>query len=396
MASAREYFRMRQSSLREEEYKRELSLHKRKRRIVISVILFVLFLSACIVYIYSKNRVYNDYDIISDTKRNDDASTKYLKYNDNIVKYNMDGISCIDKENKLIWNQTYEMKSPFIDICGKYVAVCDNSGNKIYIFNEDGVQGEVETKLPIKKMCVSAQGTVAVLMEEDDINYIDYYNKNGKMIAENKSPVEKTGFPLDIELSDDGYKLAISYMIIENAAIQTKLAFYNFDSVGENEIDHLVSATNYDNEIIPKIEFITKDIAVVYGTNFWEIYEGTQKPKSIHKENVSEEIKSIFYDKDHIGLVFKNDAADYPYCMKIYNTKGKLVLERAFGFEYDNIFIDNSIIYMQNTAGCQIYNLKGKIIYEGGFGEELQNIIPVNKRKIILVFSNRLLYLRLK
>lgn len=51
---------------------------------------------------------------------------------------------------------------------------------------------------------------------------------------------------------------------------------------------------------------------------------------------------------------------------------------------------------MQNSAGCQIYNMKGKLIYDAGYEDELQSIIPVNKRKKILVFSNRVLYMRLK
>ena len=187
-----------------------------------------------------------------------------------------------------------------------------------------------------------------------------------------------------------------TYMIIENASIQTKLAFYNFDSVGENEIDHLVAAANYENEIIPKVKFLTEDTAVVFGTDFWEIYQGTQKPKSIHKETLSEEIKSVFYDDKCFGLIYKNNGKDNPYEMKVYNLKGKLIFEKSFGFEYDNVFVKDSYIYMQNSAGCQIYNMKGKLIYDAGYEDELQSIIPVNKRKKILVFSNRVLYMRLK
>ncbi len=396
MASAREYFRMKQSSLREEEYSSQLRSHRRKRFFRVFCIILAVILAAMGYYIYSNNRTYDNYEMISDTKREDDDSTIYLEYLGNMLKYNMDGIACVDKDNTLIWNQPYEMKDPMVDIYNEYVSVCDNGGNKVYIFNKEGVLGEVDTKFPIKKMCVSGKGTVAVLMQEEEINYIDYYNKNGKLIAENKAPVEKPGFPLDISLSQDGYKLAVSYMIIENASIQTKLAFYNFDSVGENEIDHLVAAANYENEIIPKVKFLTEDTAVVFGTDFWEIYQGTQKPKSIHKETLSEEIKSVFYDDKCFGLIYKNNGKDNPYEMKVYNLKGKPVFEKSFGFEYDNVFVKDSYIYMQNSAGCQIYNMKGKLIYDAGYEDELQSIIPVNKRKKILVFSNRVLYMRLK
>lgn len=216
----------------------------------------------------------------------------------------MDGIACVDKDNTLIWNQSYEMKDPMVDIYNEYVSVCDNGGNKVYIFNKEGVLGEVDTKFPIKKMCVSGKGTVAVLMQEEEINYIDYYNKNGKLIAENKAPVEKTGFPAGYFIVTGWYSLLYIYDY-RKCFNTTKLAFYNFDSVGENEIDHLVAAANYENEIIPKVKFLTEDTAVVFGTDFWEIYQGTQKPKSIHKETLSEEIKSVFYDDKCFGLIYK-------------------------------------------------------------------------------------------
>ena len=73
MASAREYFRMRESSLREEEYLQELNSHKRKRRLIMIIFIVSVLLIAAVSYIYSKNRVYHDYDILKDTKREDDG-----------------------------------------------------------------------------------------------------------------------------------------------------------------------------------------------------------------------------------------------------------------------------------------------------------------------------------
>lgn len=396
MVSAKEYFQRNREELNDENYDKKIKEHRRKKVIIFSSIIAGILLGIITFFIYNTNRTFHSYNILEEIKRDDDASTVFKAYDNKILKYNMDGISCISTDNKLVWNQSFEMKNPVVDICEKYIAVCDEMGNKIYIFNENGIQGEVETKLPIKKMCVAGQGTVAVLMEESDINYIDYYDKKGNLISENKAPVEKIGFPIDMSLSNDGYKLAVSYMMIENATIQTKLAFYNFDTVGENEIDHLVSAANYENEIIPQVQFLNKDVAVVFGTKFWEIYEGTQKPKSIFKQEVDSEIKSVFYNDKYIGLILKSEAVDAPYTMKIYNLKGKIILDKSFNFEYSSVDIIGSQIFLQNDAGCQIYNINGRLLYEGSCEEELQYVIPIDKTKINLVFPERILYVKLK
>lgn len=396
MASAREYFRMRQNALKEVEYGEEIRRHRRRRVIAIAVGILLVVGIGVGTYVYETNRTFDEYEVTYDRKREDDDVTVYQEYCGKMLKYNMDGISCLDANNELVWNKTYEMKSPMVEVCDGYVAVCDDGGNRVYVLGSEGPVGEIETKLPIKKLCISGIGTVAVLMEEDDVNYIDYYDKKGTLISENKAPVEKTGFPLDVSLSTDGYKLAVSYMLIENATIQTKLAFYNFDSVGENEIDHLVAAANYENTIIPEVTFLTKDLALVAGTDFWDVYVGTQKPKKTFRKELTKEIKSLFYDEGHVGFVFDGSGGDAPYRMEVYDVKGRLLFEKDFGFEYENIIIRNSMIYMYGGGGCRIYTMKGKLIYEGGYEDELESVIPLDKRNLILVFPERLLRIRLK
>lgn len=393
---AREYFRIRKNSIYEDSYQQELKAHRRRRLIIISTLLSLLIATCLIVWAVRKNQTFDSYEIVSQQAREDSEATTYLGFQGNLLKYNMDGIACIGRDYKQRWNQAYEMKNPVLDSCGKYAAVCDEDGTKVYIFSPDGLSGEVETKLPIKKISVSGQGTVAVLMEDETVNYIDYYDKEGELLAENKAPIEKSGFPLDLDLSEDGYKMAVSYMLVENISINTKLAFYNFDSVGENEIDHLVSAANYDGSIVPNVEFLNKDTAVAFGDTFFEIYEGTQKPKSIFKKELQSEINSVFYNENYFGFVFNSSESSQPYKMQVFNLKGKLLFEQTFDFQYDSIKMGEDGIYMYNDGMCRIYNLKGKQIYEGGFDNALETVIPITKRKLMAVCSGELLFVRLK
>lgn len=393
---AREYFRTKKNNLYEDTYQHELKKHHRKRFIFISVFAALLLIGIAAFWFMHKNKTFDNYEIISRQAREDSKATNYLEFQGNILKYSMDGISCMTKEYKQLWNCAYEIKNPVIDKCEEYAAICDEGGTKIYIFNKDGQQGEVDTKLPIKKISVSGIGTVAVLMEDETINYIDYYDREGNLLSENKAPIEKSGFPLDLDLSQDGYKMAVSYMLIESVSINTKLAFYNFDSVGENEIDHLVSATNYDGAIVPNIEFLNKNIAVAFGDDFFELYEGTQKPKSIFKKVFKTEIKSVFYNHSYVGVVVENGENAQPYKLQVYNLKGKMQFEQFFGMDYDDIVLGEEGIYLYSDTMCQIYNFNGKKIYEGGLESVVETLIPISKRKLLIVCNNEIINLRLK
>ncbi len=70
--------------------------------------------------------------------------------------------------------------------------------------------------------------------------------------------------------------------------------FYNFGSVGENEIDRIVSANSFSDMVIPQLDFVSDDRMVAYGDSEIAIFEGTQKPKLTQEIPLTGEAKSIF------------------------------------------------------------------------------------------------------
>ena len=56
-----------------------------------------------------------------------DGST-YLALGSNILTYSKDGANCMDSKGVVLWNQTYEMQNPMVDINGSVVAIGDYNG----------------------------------------------------------------------------------------------------------------------------------------------------------------------------------------------------------------------------------------------------------------------------
>ena len=101
-----------------------------------------------------------------------------------------------DANDEVYWNQTYEMKEPMADVCEDYVALADKGGTEIYIMNQAGMQGKIETPMNISRISVANQGVVAVWMESDGENYIRMYDKNGKnLVKETRNVYYRRSLP---------------------------------------------------------------------------------------------------------------------------------------------------------------------------------------------------------
>lgn len=396
MASAKEYFNSKRNELYSEEYKSGMKKHRQKV-LRISLISTAVVILCCIgIYVYNVNRVYGDFTVLKKTEiKNDHTMVKYYMLGDNIISCSLDGISCYDRNFKALWNQSYEMKKPMLDICESYVAVCDTEGTKFYVLNEEGRKGEVDTQLPIKRIAVANPGVVAVLLEDGDVSRINYYDYMGTLLAENKIPIEKNGYPMNISLSNDGVKMAVSYMTLETGNVRTKLAFYNFDSVGANEIDHLVSAQEYDATVVPEVEFVNATTAVAFGDDFLDIFQGSQKPVEQCKIEIKEEIQSIFYNEAYVGVVLEN-TGNAPYMIKVYDLKGKEVFSTAYEENYDQVMIRNENIYVLNENTCTMYNLKGKKKFQGDFGGNIVGILPLEEDRLIVILDGKMQTVKLK
>lgn len=362
------------------DYETKIRTHKRKAWLVRGIILLVLLAVLLIVWFLYSGKEYKGIEVVAEIGREESMMSEYCELGDNILRCSRDGAAYISPKGKTIWDLTFEIQNPLIDVCGSYAAIGESGGNKIFVVNETGKQGEIETLLPIRQVEVAAQGMVAVVLEDGTKNWINFYNKEGKLVAENKAPLENKGYPLSISISSDGKKLAVSYLQAQGAGVHTVVAFYNFDEVGYNVTDHLMSSQVYEDVVVPRIVFLTNDVAVAFGDKLCIGYKGSQSPEEIFKLMIEDTVESIFYDKEHFGLVFQNDGSGAQYRMEIYNLKGKQILVRDFEQNYTDIkFVDKEILIFSENE-FTVYSLDGVKKYTGSTKSGISEMMGTGKR----------------
>lgn len=359
-----------------EEYKSKLRQHRRKvaKRTFIIIAVIVMVIAA--VGLFLALRHYEDYDVSATVERADTQATIFEEFRGNILKYSNDGALYTDTNNERIWNQTYEMANPTIDMCGDYLTIYDKKGTQIYILNSAGLVANIETTMTIEQVSIAAQGTVAVLMGNQSNSYIVLYDKNGSELVNGAIYGEDGGYPIAIALSNDAIKLAVSMLDINDGNVKTTVAFYNFGSVGENEIDRIVSANSFSDMVIPELDFVSDDKMVAYGDSEIIIFEGTQKPKISHEIELTAEAKSIFNNNKYIGVVYSNNDEALTHHIVVYDMRGSAVMEKDFSMEYTQInFLQNNEVCITNEHSCDIYTVRGIYKFHHDFDENLCKIL---------------------
>ena len=380
-----------------DDYKKKIARHRKVifYRVLASVL--VIGAIAIALYINFQKMIYTGYNVIETRKYPEVTAANYREFNNNILRYSTDGASAFTMQDDMLWNQTYEMQSPMVDICNDYVGIGDYKGTRIYLLNSKGLQGEIDTTLPIQSFRVSGNGVVAVILEENEVTWIKIYNKEGEVIASDRTTMAKSGYPVSIALSDSGVILAVSYLKIETGDMISSVAFYNFGDVGQNEIDNLVSGYNYKDTVMSYVEFMNDRSAFAVGDNKFTIFRGNQKPESVFEMDITENIKSVFHNQQYIGLVFVEGTSEAAYRLDVYNTSGELVLSKPFSLEYFDIIFHKDRIIIYNSSDCMICNMSGMEKFKGAFETPVIEVVPTSSSlRYLLVSGSRMDKIQLK
>ncbi|MBP5383642.1 MAG: hypothetical protein J6Y57_01550 [Lachnospiraceae bacterium] len=392
MAQIIEYFKKRYGKEKTEksepeDYKKKLARHR--LAILYRILLAIAIIAAvgAVLFFNYKNRVFTDYDTINQISLSEATTANYLNLNGNVLRFSKDGASAFNATDDMLWNQTYEMQNPTIDICGDYAAIGDYKGTRIYVFNGNGMQGEIDTTLPVQTFCVSGTGNVATVLEENEITWVRLFNKTGELIANDRTTMAKSGYPVRISISPDGIMMGVSYLRIDTGAMSSSVAFYNFGAVGQNEIDNLVSGYDYPESIISEVAFMNEKTAFAVGDDRLVLFTGAQKPELEAQVPIEDEINSVFYGKDYIGLVFMETNGETLYRMDVYDTKGELVQTLRFNLDYKDIMFQKDQIIVYNSDECIIFNMQGTEKFHSTFHHSIITMIPLSGQNRYLLVS---------
>lgn len=379
MINVRNYLKKRKDRPRETgriSYREKIKSHK--FTIFYRGVLVIVLIAAVIAALYFqwKNKVYTQMTLLSSAEINITQGSSLLPFSGHLLTYSKDGAGCMDIKGNAVWNQTFEMQNPMVDICQNVVAIGDYNGRNIYIMDTNGVIGNITTNKPVRSFCVAANGVVAVVLDDADTTWIYLYDKDGNELARFRTTMKESGYPVSVSISPNAQLVCVSYLYVDSGQVKSSVAFYNFGDVGQNNTNNYVSGYDYLNVIVPFTEFFDNRSLFAVSDDRIMFYSGAQKPVSLAESLTGDTVQSVYYGDEYVGLVFISTESSSRYRLDVYHKSGQFKQSIEFDIEYKDILFEGDQIIIYNESECKIYSIGGTEKYSGQFEKTALVLIP--------------------
>ncbi len=396
MADIKNYLKEKEKRERNQSnYKEKIKKHKLTSLYRILMLVAVLIAIVVLVYVQYERHVYTSYDVVNSVARDRAADARDVRLENTILTYSKDGAHCTDAKGNVIWNQTYGIQDVKIASQQNMVAIGSYNGRSIYLGNTEKQLGEITTTMPIQNLAVSASGYVTAVLTDTDVTWIKTYNAEGKNIYNGQAHMNNSGYPTAVSLSPNGELLAVSYVYLDAGTVKTNIAFYNFGPVGANQNDYMVSVHTYHDVLVPMLQFMDNETAFAVGDSRLMFYKGAQKPVSAKEILLNQEVQSVFYNEEYVGLVFLSEDAEAKYRMDVYSIEDIYSTEKEevgsfyFDIDYNDIFFDQDRFTIYNETECLIMTLSGVEKYNGHFSKTVDLMVPTSSAyRYLLITEN--------
>lgn len=394
----------------------ELEERKHARNMaILKIAVFVAVIVVCVaaaVLVWLRYRTYDSYEMKEEIKTETLSEAEFYDYGDAVLKVSKNGAIYSTVGGELIWNQSYEMNAPIVDICEDYVVIGAQKGTEIYILNKQGLKGKIETTRQIRAVEVAGQGTVAVMTEKNKSYYINLYDTDGEELVQGEMHIENSGYPLSMSLSPDAIKLAVALVDVSKGQANSTVNFYNFGTVGQNEIDNLVSSYTYEGLVIPRIQYLNDNKVVAFSNGKLLFFGGAQKPEESAVVPVTEEIRSVFYSDKYVGVTYnvepdktasgdvakEQEKSSLMHEVAVYDLKGKEVMKKQYKEDYGDVeILGNSELVFTLGEKCMICSMDGVIKFAGELEQEVLKMEQTGVgNEYYVIFKDRVQKIRLK
>lgn len=374
--------------------KKTRRINRKKAERVLSILILVI-LAICGTWLLVKNQTYGQARKASGYTKELSDTNNFARFANGIVRYNRDGVVFLNRRNEEQWIQPTQLQNPIIEVKENAFAVADSGGNNILVFDKDGLKGEIETTLPIEKIAISDQGIVSAILRNEGAPKIMSYDATGNILVEQQASLNSTGYPVALEMSDDGNTLAVSYLYTQGTAVQSRVIYYNFGEAGQSQTDNVVASDEYDGTVMAELFFMGNDRSVAVGDDSFVIYSGRENPKQMKEVKLTQEIKSVFHSDKYIGFIMLNqEKSGYEVCL--YDRSGEQIFTREITGDYGNVRLDGDEIIMFEGSRCCIITVTGIIKFQGDLMVDVLEMFRapgVNRYYVMTVNELRIVYL---
>ena len=346
---------------------------KKQRRRIRNILVGLLFAGLVILigtFLFRRFATYNSYAVVWQKDLSEGSLVSYEPFGTGFLKVSRDGVTCVNGRGTVQWVDTYEMKSPQASVSGTYAIIADSKGNEVRIYGPEGKLGQAATILPLTRADIAGTGVAAVIEEDASASYIKYLNRDGsEMDITIKSILSGDGYPTDLALSPDGQRLMVSFAYLNGGDMRSRVVFYDFSEIGKNIPNRLVGGFDepFSDSLVADVHYMDGTWSFAAGTSGLYFFSSRNltSPELVKEVPETDEIRSLFYSGNYVGVVLDNTETEEHYRLEVYKADGTQVMKKYFDETFLTASLDGDCVFLFSSGQGAIYNLSGVRKFSG-------------------------------
>ncbi len=347
---------------------------------LLGVLCFVLFGGYVFVTRYS---TYSTYKVIEEYNREYDQEAKFYRFKEGIIKCSTGKVEYLNHNIEPIWSDNINLPNPMVEWVGDYAAIASRTNGEVLLVDRSGRQGYINVGYPIEKVDVSKQGIVAVIARNKEVPQVMCFDKEGTLLVELSATLSENGYPINTGISTDGKALIVSYLIIDESGMHSRVVYYDLNQKGK-----VVAEKVFSSEIVSEIEYMNSDYSYIIGMSGCSIYNYEETPKEVENYKFTSKILSIVSNNEYVAILLDGQKQSGTEIL-IYNKIGKEVSRINSKQIFDNALIANGEIVLWKGGVCEIYTLGGQKRLAVKNKDEIRNVFPMRTPNRYIVVSDK-------
>jgi hypothetical protein len=170
--------------------------------------------------------------------------------------YTKDGVKYLTANGDVRLDVPYSMTRPVASGRGAYLAVGEQHGSVLYLFNPEGLLHRQQFEHPIINFFVSAGGFCTVLLDGPDAYRSQIFDPKGQVVFVYEHR-DKNIFPVAAGVSKDGKLCVFGFLDVGGMAVTSSLIFGNIES------QTVFASLRLDQQMLLTLEFTETRLLVV-------------------------------------------------------------------------------------------------------------------------------------
>lgn len=289
----------------------------------------------------------------------------YKSFAGGLIRYTKDGAEYIDRKGNIVWERSYQMTSPIVDVSGRYAVIGDQGSTRLYIFDSRSMTGSSETLLPISVLRISDTGVVYAVLNDSAAEYITAFKPDGSAIDLSvKSIFKGDGYPFAIDVSPDGTELITSYISIESGVLVNNVVFRNFGAIGQNEDARRIVGgfrDEFAGHMAGSVNFSTNEFSQAFydgGVVFFST-EVLNSPEVIDNVAFEERMEAVAASRETVAVLLSPDRGESGQKLVIFSSKGERKADIELDYTCDELCMTGDFAALRSGNTLHVYGGNG-------------------------------------